>query len=648
MKKVSHLWKKRVKKANIAAAVLIILLVVLSIGVLIYNPFVPEEVHVDYGDVFTEVRAGVERSYFDSFQTSLRTGLLMYDGVWYYNQPYGIDTVKVEDILRELVEQSVLSVEYDGGVVEINLSDVEGNVSVSLEEGGFRILLSGASVEIMANNEKRIIELDDEFFIPSDLKRTIDSLNTWLACDAGGLTDLFREFYRSEPCQFSNCCCGRELISMDEINRVVEKHGITRQNITKILDESVDVLNHLLSGASACGQEADTLRNNYKCFVSYDRSVIEFDTEYRLGIFPDKLCAEKPGTTSEEMTDCDFNPSPTVDQELYEWVTTNQVIFDIEDLDFDDLLLKSNLSPAPPTENLSIPPPDVDNDPAALYELALEKSAAGDITIICRNPDLSISDYQELRFRIKFKNRYVCELPDDEPDWDNEPDLIPVADCAGGGGGGPAACPEHTPFGVPCAPDDRIQDAHCPIDFICVEENIPELYRTDGLFLCGEYVDRDLEWFYPGFDDRCEGEFHTCSLCGDQARCDEPVVAGTGCSTIDNPTGRIGCVVLQCDGTTVGQDACVLEVANDARCGSGVCRGTCNPDTGDCDYSGVNQNSCVRRVGSCSIAGTCNNGRCIAPDPGTACCDGEFCPSNQPYCCGGSYCSSDPTCPVPS
>ena len=440
-------------------------------------------------------------------------------------------------------------------------------------------------------------------------------------------------------------------MTMDEINRVIDTHGITRQNITNILDESVDVLNHLLSGANECGQRVDDLRPDYKCFVSYDRSVIEFRNDYLLEILPEKMCAEKPDTPGEEMIDCKFNPSPNnASQWLYEWADADLVDFDLEDLDSDYLFFNSTLGPAHSTDGLNQEPPDPTlTNISALYELALEKSAAGDITIICRNPDLSISDYQELRFRIKFRNRYMCDPPDDEPDWDNEPDLIPVANCAGGGGGGPSVCPDDTPFGVPCAPDNRSQDPNCPIDFICVQNNSAEFFGSDNLFLCAEYINQGLEWHYPGADERCEE--HTCALCGHQAMCDAPAAPGTGCSTSEHPNGRIGqCVVLQCDGSAVGEAACVHEVPNNARCGSGDCRGICHPVTGACDYSQVNQNTCTRTFsGGCTLTGgICINGQCDIDDPPGVCCAGDFCNPSRPYCCGGSYCSSDPTCPVPS
>ena len=636
--------KRNSKKGNVAAITLVIVLLLVAITVMVYRPFIPEESRLDYGEVFSEVKSGVERGYFESFRTSMRTGFsVMPGGVFYWNQPYNVPLEIVEERMLELMEDTIINVEYTGGSESIRLGDIEGSYDLKIEEEGVIIRLEDAYIDIVSDTETRRVDLSDRYVIPSELKYMHEKLNTWLECDAGGLTDLFLEYHESEVCQFSNCCCGREPITMAEIGRIVDRHGIKMGNVTTILDSAVEVLNNLMSGATVCGETVD-LREDLRCFVSYDRSVIEIGNDYNLLVKEDKVCADSPGSDP-ETDDCSLHPSPYDGRILTDWATPQTIDFvGMADIEFQPISL-SRLPTDPITEELNQDVPDPDNDPRALYELGLERKAAGDITIMCRNPDLSASDYQELRFRIKFKNRYVCDPPDDEPDWETT-DQIPLV-CAGGGGGGPAVCPDDTPDAVPCAPDDRLHHRYCPVDIICVVADLGQ-FNEQGLFECAEYIDLGLPWHYPGADDRCEGDFTVCSLCGDQAMCDVPAAGDTGCSTPEYPSGRINqCIDLRCTGVDVGVDACVVQVPNDRRCGSGSCMGTCDPNTGACIYH-TNGDACIQRIGACSVTGTCNNGRCSYSSPGTDCCDGSWCPSSRPYCCGDSYCSSDPTCPRPS
>ncbi len=636
------------KKANIVAVLLIVLLVVVSISVLVFNPFVEKEVHVDYGEVFSEVRSGVERSYFEALQANMRSGLLEYGGIWYFNAPYELNEARIEQEIRDSIMDALIKVEYQGEEVEVDIIGLENNVEISLVEEGIKVIINGAEAEIKANGEQRTIDLSDDYLIPSDLKQTIRSVNTWLACDAGGLTQLFKEYNEAVDCQFSNCCCGKDTLNESELTRVKDEYGIKRENITDIIRKSLEVLNHLLSGAEFCGDEAEELRTDMTCLLSEERSVIEYGTDYRLEQNNDKLCAY-----------------PTIECGLEAIVGTTGILSDWDNPSTDfgviegDPIAPNNLLGTdlnhPINQRLTLTP---DTERTFLYEVGLERKAAGDITIVCRSPDTTATDYNELRFRLQFKNKYSCDPPDAEPIW-GEVDTVPIQ-CAAGSAAIPTVCEDQGLKAVNCRhPDDIEHDEDCPIKVVCVYEDVPlesfPFYDpVTNTMDCGAYVDMNLTWEYPDRSSKCGNQL--CMQCGPQAMCD-PSPEGTEC-------GYIGtCVVLKCSGEPGGDAACgaseEYRELRDSRCGSGVCQGTCQED-GSCDYTFANQNTCERTSDGCTMYGQCVNGNCQAQPPAGAgqCCpnapssetlSGGYCPSNKPYCCGGVACMSDLSgCQVPT
>ena len=650
------------KKANIVAVILIILLVVTSIAVLVFRPFVAEEQHVDYGEIFSDVRSGVERSYFEAFQETMRVGLLEHEGIWYYNAPYGPLN---EDTVRERIKERVLekltdSFEYEYEGAEVSIEGIEENIEITLEEEGVKVIIDGAEIDIKVNGEERTIEISEDYTIPSDLKNTIESVNTWLECDAGNLTELFGAFHESIPCQFENCCCGKDPLTDDDIAEVVDEYGITRENITMILEKSLETLNHLLSGAESCGEEAEELREDKTCFVSEERSVIEYGTDYIMDQHRDELCFRPTDS-------CGLVPvGETGDGLLTDWVDPD-ISFEGEpvenpglDSDFGRDVNQRLLDP--------------DDETTYLYKVGLERKAAGDVTVVCRSPDAAATDYNELRFRLQFKNKFSCDAPEPAPEEFIDATVVPLQ-CAAGSAEIPNVCEEQEMLAKSCRHivdrDDFEHHEHCAITVVCVPKDTDfEALAEQGIYdpetdtmLCADYMEDDSnEWLYPGFDERCEGDQY-CGVCGDEARCDEPANDTTICRYF----GEDECMVHYCSGDGVGEEHCGpgpegefggTEALVDELCGTNQCGGVC-VDDGVCRFDsgigGSDGDTCSRTIDGCSVYSECVGGSCPASKPantGQCCPDADsnidgFCPAGRYFCCD-DYCSSDSTCPTPN
>ena len=636
------------KRGNIAAVALIIVLLMLGITVMVYRPFIPAEERVDYGEVFSEVRSGVERGYFESFTTSMTTGFsIKQGGVFYWNNPYDVPLDLVEKRLKELIEDTIRTLEFAEGTETIILGDIQGSYDVVIEDEGVVITLEDAYVEIVSGGERRRVDLTERYVIPTELKKMHENLNEWLACDAGGLTELFKEFQESKPCQFSNCCCGKEPLTQEELDRVKGEYGIKRDDVIQVLFESVEVLNHLMSGAESCEEEVE-LREDMTCFVSESESIIEVRTDADVRRRSDKLCA---GTDE----GCELQPYEESSGQLYDWSNPQRVNFDGVDELETDTLIENELPPDTSIQYVKHPLPDEDGDDSHdyLYEVGLDRKAAGDVTIVCRNPDRTATDYQEMKFRIKFKHNYHCYPPDDEPDWDNE-DLEPIQ-CAGGSDSAPALCTDpDTEEGSLCAPEDGL-DHHvkCPVRYICgaVSAESGELRCVPDYQALEEndwVIDEDL--IYPDHNDLCLHRSR-CTVCGAEAMCDTPATENIRCARVG------GCISIMCSGEGIGIEHCGLpygrEVPVDSRCerGHSSCPGFCDMDIRTCNYGDTDGDDCVYVDGECRVDGECSGGSCEAELPGVTCCgygdDSFYCGSDQPYCCG-SYCSADSSCPAPT
>lgn len=656
-------------KGNVAAIVLVLMLVVIAISVFMYQPFIPEEEAVNYGELLTDVRSAMDRGVQETFQTSLQTGLgaIGGTGVIYWNKAFRVEEDEITSSIEEDIGDHILQLEFEGGTIQIALDEIDGSFNVTLEDEGLRVNMQNASVTVEENGETRVVNLEDEYVIPSDLKNTLESVNTWLECDAGGLTAAFEEFHKDRPCQFRECCCSGEDVSEEDITNLVRDYGIHDENVTDFFQDSVVVLNNLLSGAETCSDAhpdnfTGDLREDYQCNLDMENSIVATQNDfvdldyidYSKSIFicdnPSEECALNPaGIGAGLLTDVNANQIDWNDSELEGRTALPNTGVNISD-------------PAYPKYNENV---DGDNLPtegglAGLYlAVGSDKVAEGDMQITCRNPNQSIADTQEFSFNMKFKNKYSCtngDVSPDEVDADLFEEENPLACKASGGGpDGTEECTSQN-AGTTCPNfeeeflSDEVQQAiedkrdewgSCfPEDFTCAvqdEEAFCTLsFITDG---SGEVLGDPADWTFPGHGDEC-GACGTCNQDGDCTP--EPAAEGIVCEEF----GILGmCGQYVCDGSGVTSDACALQPF-DTMCGSGVCTGECliENDEGVCMFEQSNGDSCEAFYDSCQVDGACEAGSCMPENDfsGQVCCGDSVCGSDE-FCCAeaGNVCMAE-------
>lgn len=629
------------KRGNIAAALLVILVVLASVTALTYTPFTEDEVHTDYGVIFSEVMSGISRSYFESHQESMKSGLYQHDGVWYFNAKGGEldESVITENITRALRE-NIARTSFSDEKADIEISNLN-ELELSIEEEGIKITTNGVQVNISLDDEERHISIDDEYMIPSDLKNTIESANTWLKCDAGGLNDLFKERNEEKACQFSNCCCGEMSNVGGELESLTIEYGMSPEEVKSIISESMNTLNGLMAGAETCEEareEEQELKDDYRCEIVEERSSIETRTGFHATETGSQqsMCQNNPticeleSTGSEgDLRDWDLNQDPGASPEE---------VLEGEPEQSDELgnyKLVENINEVPETE---------DEGRTYYYRAGLERKAAGNVEISCRDSDTTSFDYNELRFNIKFRNQYLCDLPDEEADdeekWGEDIPDICIGEIGGNGdngdtgngdgggegngndndddndnGNGDENGDENGNGDEPDEPVECIEDQHVGLE--CEKEWDGHEDCMPSEFVCKEAGD-DFECQSEGEVDpnrECGGD-NSCRVCGDDGLCETPADPGTNC-------GEDTCIEYQCTGD-LGECAAELEDPDDEylaatpgeSCGNEGCvEYQCTDDPGVCAselddpegyFEGIDDN--------CKGEDVCD-GYCVADDP---------------------------------
>ncbi len=645
-------------KGNVAAVLLIALLVLLSIAVFTFDPFIAQEEDVDYELLFSDSRSVLERSYYEQYRVALRGGLLLDYGVWYANQGYEVSTDLAEDkIAGNLSELYSGEVVFERGESIINISTFDDKLNVSITEGGIQVNITDAYVEMVTGDEVRRISFDDEYLIPSQIKRLVNNFNTWLECDAGDLTSRFKSFYDSTSCQFYSCNCGFNKPSVSDFNRLKEEYGVVGGDLEGIVDESLGVLNNIIAlNASSCNVGSAPESAGYACFVESFTSP-RVDNFLKTRLTKGVPCIPTPDGDFEEV-DIAFDDEKALNEwvdgrnSFSIWYLTEREALHSKFLgtqipyDYDDFAsLLQGISPLEPY----------------LFEVSLDRAASGKVNVVCRSTDAYLPDFQEIRFSIKFSHIHDCPVPEvergnevidclieeDEEEENGGSDECDCGECdcdeceCDENGSGDDEGPDEGPdFSTEeCLPEEA--EEHCEV----IENFHPSCEPT---YMC-EYEDDvviDCEVKKPSPSVKCSGV--DCRVCGDDLMCEAPEPDGNTC-------GQSGhCIRLVCES---GQ--CTGERPRDSECRvSGqpsACAGSCNPSTGNCDYP--SGNDCVSTTNDgCSYTGTCNgNGWCTGSPPTNVgdCCPGAsgargdgWCPTASPTCCfSGTLCHDGDTCP---
>lgn len=640
------------KKGNVAAIVLVLMLVVIAIGVFVYQPFIPEEEAVNYGELLTDVRSAMDRGVQETFQTSLQTGLgaIGRTGTVYWNAAFAIDEDEITQNIEEDIGDHILQLEFEGGTIEITLDELDGSFDVTLEEEGLRVNMQDASVTIEENGETRTVNLEDEYVIPSNLKNTLESVNTWLECDAGGLTDIFEEWHSERDCRFQNCCCMDNRITESELLELMDSHGINDEDVVLMLEESVLLLNNLLhEDVNTCDEAREftgEIREDYVCGLNLEGSTINTQNNYAdLNYSTDMMC-------SQPTPDCALEPFGEVEGILSDW-NNPSIEFDDSQIPEDQAAFEgTGPQVTDPLLGLGEPLQEAGDSPfqdeTIFFAVGSEKMAEGQVEIQCSNPDMTVADNEEFKFQMKFKNKYSCQAPPTEyeeiegEELDDD-GLALACKADGSGGGGTITCAE-TGIGTAC-PEELVDPAlleaardefgAClPENFMCGSmdddtlECTPSVkLRDDGSF----EILGDGEWAFPeaNHGDECGA----CSLCSDEGQCEVPAPENTPC---DSDFGTCGGFL--CDGSGYGDEACNVVALDDNACGTNQCGGICTYEEGSgvepyCDFTSDGQ-SCDYNLQSCTLdeEGVCDGGQCTMNTEGLVCCGNDVCGEDQ-FCC---------------
>ena len=502
------------KKGNVAAVVLIIMVLLLALGVFMYQPFVDQEESVNYGEVFSEVRSDVERGVFENVQTSLRSGFeaIGGTGTFYWNGAYNISDEEIEQELADNVGDHEVQIEYEGGSATVPIENE--SVSVSLEEDGLRIQIANETIEAEIDGENRTVQLEDEYVVDTDLNYKVERINDWLACDMGNVTGKFLALHESMDCQFRNCCCTVHNLTVQDVRNAVQEEGIQSENVSKIFRESISVLNDMLANEDlTCEGAIDNVENNdsetmegFECRYNEETSTIRTRNDYVDLDYIDY--SGKQEICDNPTDDCMLEPEPSENVgTLKDWGEPTLAWNESATEGREKLNGTGTLSPYMQNSTVEIAdeanedlrdyiqdnngklPQGEDNQSSMWFSSGSEKMAEGDVGVTCRNPDMNIEDPEEVSFSLKFKNRYECpndvedpqelEEGDDKYDQQTDEEGNPLA-CKGSPGGAAGTIQCETMLEGSSCPNLDPNDYGDLADHPDVADNIVELIE-DGM-----------------------------------------------------------------------------------------------------------------------------------------------------------------------
>ncbi|MFH0870295.1 MAG: hypothetical protein V1866_04535 [archaeon] len=394
------------RKANVFAAMFVIMIILAAVGVITYTKFIQKEENIDYNSIISEAYNAFERIFYSSTYALSQQGLSVTSGLWYCDAaPHPPSFDEIESSLNSMITSKLIQMEWNQkkGSYTVNVTTPVIDVDLS-DPSNPKLNMSNLSIIVSSDGELRILSFSDgSQFLDGSSYAFISPVLDWLRCDAGRLTKRLEDINKDKVCKLYSCCC-KKASSLNTLYDQLHVGDITYDEVYGVVDDSVAVLNQLFAGAQSCGGTGNLQAAEISCRVDYGGSLFN--------VLNDIFLDTTPNDCGDEASGCKVNLQ--AGGSLSEWN--------------DGITAPSGGCPTtrPPLDGMTVSV-DLDVDPGDppyrapdnyeeeryenkrfYFRAAMHRKAAGNVRIVCAykdNPSKSFS------FRIRFNVRYNCQFP---------------------------------------------------------------------------------------------------------------------------------------------------------------------------------------------------------------------------------------------
>lgn len=477
------------RKANVFAAMFVIMIVLAAVGVITYTKFIQKEESLDYGKTLSESHNIFERIFYLCNGLMISSGMAPGNALWYCNAAYPPSYQDIQDEFQMLLTQQIDAVKANlsGEGYQANLSQPMITIDYS-DPANPKLLMSDLFLTLKSQGEVRVLNFSGLDIVFDDyLGSFYPTIVDWLKADAGGLMSKLTALNDAKPCKLSSCCCmkGDETVK-SVFDQVHQAGDMTQDELKGVIGASVAELDGLFAARNI----------NISCNASYSESIIAIENtpfiDYRARACPPAgTCSpntERGGTLcawSDETTTLPESGCPTGRTKV------------------STFLLPTDLG-----ELVNNPPPNSEQDKITNYRVALHRKTAANVAIVCKDNDKPFKD--PFIFRLRFAVKYYCEFPP-------EPSVYyPEIAC------GPPGPPP--PF--PCDPGQECDYKNCWVwmcaaDARCTIQDHVDVGRECGASDCqGKCSDTGACVGVMGScSERYCGSYERTGTCNSNARC---------------------------------------------------------------------------------------------------------------------------------
>jgi len=379
------------RKANVFAAMFIIMIILAAVGVITYTRFMPNEESFDYGKTLSEAHNIFERIFFLCNEVMISSGMIPANALWYCNAAYPPTYQEIQSEFEKLLAEQIGAVKANlsGDGYQANLSQPIITIDYS-DPANPKLLMSNFFLTLKSQGELRVLNFSGIDLVFDDyLNKFFPTIVDWLEADAGGLMSKLTALNDAKPCKLSSCCC-------------MFPNKETQDSVFEQMHEQGDMNQEELKGViSAAVYELDDLFKergiNATCNTSYSESMLVIENTPFIAYSknacpPAGTCApntDKGGTLCEWSDEETTIPESGCPAERLK-VSSFNLLADLGDL-------KNN------------PPPNSQEYLITNYRVALHRKTAANVAVVCKDADNPFKDPFE--FRIRFAVKYYCEYP---------------------------------------------------------------------------------------------------------------------------------------------------------------------------------------------------------------------------------------------
>jgi hypothetical protein len=476
------------RKANVFAAVFVIMIVLAAVGVVTYTRFMPKEESFDYGKTLSEAHNVFERVFYLCNGLMISSGMMPGNALWYCNAGYPPTYDNIKSEFEKLLAEQIAAVKANlsGEGYQANLSEPIITIDYT-DPTNPKLVMSDFFLTLKSQGEVRVLNFSGIDIVFDDyLNKFYPTIVDWLEDDAGGLMLKLKALNDGKPCKLSSCCCYNEVNKTTLFNTLHEEGDMTQDELNGVISASIKELDELFKARDI----------NATCNVSYSESIILIENEPFISY--SKNDCPPAGTCA---------PNAQSGGTLCEWSDEDKTLPE-EGCPVGREKVSAFVLPADLGSLLNNPPPASLEDYIINYRFSLHRKAAANIAITCKDKDKPFKD--PFIFRIRFAVKYYCDYPPDPTTYYE--DML----CGPPGPPPPAPCDE----GQEC----DFRNCHkwiCDANSECTIDGGVDLGRDCGADECNGKCDANGNCAGNGgpCSERYCGSSYRTGICNSDSRC---------------------------------------------------------------------------------------------------------------------------------